>query len=215
MQAAVVHLQGSRVVSVVLRGTDTSTTVAESENATEAEHSSGDVHHVPLEEVANPSDPGPILPEGKELIWGAGSFIIFALLMRFFLFPKLKKGMDARYKHIRDGHESAEQLRTGARAEVAEYESQVAEIRAEAAQVVDAARQTVEGERQARLAEVNARLDQQRAAAVQEANDAREAAKGQIHAAVSEVAGHAGELATGQRPSTDVVDRVVTEVMAR
>ena len=213
MPAAVVHLQGSRVVSVVLRGTDTSTTVAESTD-TES-HSSGDVHHVPLSEVEDPSAPGPILPEMKELAWGAGAFIVFAVVLRYAIYPKLKKGMDARYRHIREGHESAEQLRTGARAEVTDYEGQVAAIRAEAATVVDAARQTVEGERQARLAEVNARLDQQRAAAVQEANDAREAAKGQIHAAVSDVAGWAGELATGQRPPADVVDRVVGEVMAR
>ena len=217
MQAAVIHLPGSRLVSVAIpRGSETTTTVAEDEGTTTAtEHHSGDVQHVPLESVADPGDPGPILPEMKELVWGAGSFIVFALLMRFLLFPKLKRGMDARYRHIREGHESAEQLRTGARAEVADYEAQVATIRAEAAQVVDAARQTVEGERQARLAEVNARLDQQRAAAVAEANEAREAARGQIHAAVSDVAGRAGELATGQRPATEVVDRVVGEVMAR
>ncbi len=218
MLSAVVHLQGSQVVSVVLpRSSDStpSTTAGEGESTTATEQHSGDVQHVPLSEVAEPSDPGPILPEMKELVWGAGSFIVFALLMRFFLYPKLKKGMDARYRHIREGHESAEQLRTGARAEVTDYEAQVAAIRAEAATVVDAARQTVEGERQARLAEVSARLDQQRAAALLEANDAREAAKGQIHAAVSDVAGWAGELATGQRPSADVVDRVVGEVMAR
>ena len=38
-------------------------------------------------------DPGPIIPELKELYWGAGAFIVFALLMRFVLFPKVKKGM--------------------------------------------------------------------------------------------------------------------------
>jgi F-type H+-transporting ATPase subunit b len=205
------------VVSVAIpRSSDTTTTVAAEDGTTsETEHHSGDVQHVPLSEVTDPSDPGPILPELKELVWGSSAFIVFALLMRFLLYPKLKQGMDARYKHIRDGHESAEQLRSGARAEVSDYEAQVAGIRAEAAKVVDAARQTVEGERQARLAEVNARLDQQRNAALQEANDAREAARGQIHAAVSDVAGRAGELATGQRPPADVVDRVVGEVMAR
>ena len=216
MQAAVVHLQGSRVVSVVLpRSTDTSTTVAEEEHRTPSPTPPATSTTCRCPRWPTRATPGPILPEMKELVWGAGAFIVFAVLMRFCLYPKLKKGMDARYRHIREGHESAEQLRTGARAEVADYEAQVAAIRAEAATVVDAARQTVEGERQARLAEVNARLDQQRAAAVQEANDAREAAKGQIHAAVSDVAGRAGELATGQRPPADVVDRVVGEVMAR
>jgi F-type H+-transporting ATPase subunit b len=161
------------------------------------------------------SKPGPIVPEMKELAWGAGAFIVFAVLMRYALFPKVKRGMDARYSGIRSSHEGADALRSSARAEVADYESQLVGIRTEAARTVDAARQTVERERQARLAEVNARLNEQRAAAVAEAEAARTAARSQIHAAVSDVAGRAGELATGQRPAADVVDRVVGEVMAR
>ena len=39
--------------------------------------------------------PSPIAPEKKELLWGAGAFIVLAILVRFFLFPRLKKGMDA------------------------------------------------------------------------------------------------------------------------
>ena len=48
-----------------------------------------------------------------------------------------------------------------------------------------------------------------------QAEAARAAARDQIHAAVSDVAGRAGELATGRKPSTAVVERVVNEVMAR
>jgi F-type H+-transporting ATPase subunit b len=217
---AVIHLQGSQLLSVALvRGTDTSTTVASEDSTTAttvAAEAAGDGEHTEnTVSAAEASKPGPIVPEAKELIWGAGSFIIFALLMRFALFPKLKKGMDARYASIREGHESADRQRTTARAEVADYEGQVAQIRAEAATVVDAARQTVEGERQSRLTEVNARLSEQRSAALAEADAAKQAARGQIHAAVSDVAGRAGELATGQRPAADVVDRVVGEVMVR
>ena len=161
------------------------------------------------------SKPGPIVPETKELIWGAGSFVVFALLMRFVLFPKVKRGMDARYNGIRNDHEQADANRAAAKAEVADYNTQVAAIRAEAARAVDAARHTVEAERQTRITALNARLNEQRATAVAEAEAARQAAKGQIHAAVSAVAGRAGQLATGQVPSADVVDRVVSEVMAR
>lgn len=166
-------------------------------------------------EGAVSKEPGPIVPEVKELIWGAGSFIVLAVLMRWVLFPKLKKGMDARYNSIRDAHDTADAARAGARAEVADYEAQLAAIKAEAAQVVEAARATLETERQAALAEVNARIAEQRAAALAQADAARDAARDQIHAAVSDVAGRAGELATGRRPSGDVVDRVVSEVMAR
>jgi len=195
VHSAVVHLQGS-TVHVVL-------TPAEGE-ATEGG----------VEEVVS-KDPGPIVPEMKELAWGAGSFVVFALLMRFVLFPKVKKGMDARYEGIRSSHESADAERAAARSEVAVYEAQLAGIKADAARVVDAARNTLESERQATLAEVNARLNEQRAAATAQAEAVRAAARDQIHAAVSDVAGRAGELATGRRPASDVVDRAVSEVMAR
>ena len=194
MHSAVVHLQGSTVHVLF--------SPAEGEGTEGAE-------------VALSKDPGPIVPEMKELAWGAGSFIVFALLMRFVLFPKVKKGMDARYEGIRSSHESADAERSAARAEVADYEAQLAGIKAEAARVVDAARVTLEAERQATLAEVNAGIAERRAAAVAQADAVRTAARDQIHAAVSDVAGRAGELATGRRPAADVVDRVVSEVMAR
>ncbi len=160
-------------------------------------------------------EPGPIVPEMKELAWGAGSFIVFALLMRFVLFPKVKKGMDARYNSIQSSHDSADAERSSARAEIADYEAQLAGIKAEATQVVDAARATLESERHAKLAEVNAGIAERKSAAAAQAEDVRAAARDQIHAAVSDVAGRAGELATGRRPAAAVVDQVVSEVMAR
>jgi F-type H+-transporting ATPase subunit b len=160
-------------------------------------------------------DLSPLAIETKELIWGGASFTVFALLMRFVLFPKVKKGMDARYSSIRTAHESADSERASARSEVADYEAQLAAIKAEAAREVDNAREVLEAERQAKLAEVNAVLSAQRAAATAEAQAERDAARDQIHAAVADVAGLAGELATGRRPSADVVTRVVSEVMAR
>ncbi len=38
----------------------------------------------------------PIAPEMKELVWGFGSFIVMFLILRYVLYPKLNKGMDAR-----------------------------------------------------------------------------------------------------------------------
>jgi F-type H+-transporting ATPase subunit b len=168
------------------------------------------------EEVPVPeSDLNPIAPEMKEVVWGFGSFLVLLVLMRLFLYPRLKRGTDARNDLIVDSHAQAEQMRQTARAEVADYEAQLAQVKAEAAARVEAARQTLETERQAKLAEVNARLSAARAAAAADADAAREAAKPQIHAAVSEVAAAAGQLATGRAPAPDVVDRVVSEVMSR
>lgn len=159
--------------------------------------------------------PGPIVPELKELAWGAGAFIVFALLMRFVLFPKLKQGMDARYASIRNDHESADAERAAARSEVSDYEAQLAAVKAEGAGKVDAARQQLEAERQEKLAVLNARLAEQRAAAQAETDAAKLAVRDQIQAAVGDVAGRAGELATGRRPDAGVVTRVVNEVMAK
>jgi F-type H+-transporting ATPase subunit b len=159
--------------------------------------------------------PGPIQPELNELYWGAGSFIVFALLMRFFLFPRLKKGMDARYAGIRSDHEQADAERAAARAEVADYEAQLTTVKAEAAAKVDAARQQLEAERQERIGVLNAQLAERRAVAQAETDAAKLAVRDQIQAAVVDVASRAGELATGRRPSDAIVNRVVGEVMAR
>jgi F-type H+-transporting ATPase subunit b len=157
--------------------------------------------------------PSPIMPEVKELAWGAGAFIVFALLMRFVLFPRLKRGMDARYDGIRTDLEGAEQLTASARTEVADYEAQLAAVRAEANARVDAARATLEAERQTRLAAVNAGINERRAAALADIDAARAAARSQIESAVTDVAARAGELATGKRPDAAVVSAAVRNVM--
>jgi F-type H+-transporting ATPase subunit b len=157
--------------------------------------------------------PSPIAPELKEFAWGAGSFIALALLMRFFLFPKLKAGMDARYAHIRGGHEQADTARAAAKAEVAQYESALATVKAEANERVDAARQTLEAERAARVGEVNAAIAAKREAAAAESRAAREAASADIAAAVASVTSRTVELSIGKAPDASLVDEAVNGVM--
>lgn len=215
MLNAVIHLHGSTwhgVATVPSTTPEADHTVSTTAEGSTTEHSTatGEAHAGVISK-----DPGPIVPEMKELAWGAGSFIVFAVLMRWVLFPKLKKSMEARYRGIQDDHAGAEATRNAARAEVADYEAQVTAIKAEAHGVVEAARNEVEAERQAQVSALNARLGEQRAAAAAEAEAARQAATSHIAAAVGDVAARAGELATGRRPSDDVVGRVVSEVMAR
>ena len=148
--------------------------------------------------------PSPIAPELKEVLWGGGSFVVFAVLMRYVLYPRLKKGMDARYASIRASHEGADATRAEAKAEVAGYEAQLAGVKAEAAAHIDAARQTLETERAAKLAAVGAEI----------ADAARQAVQSQIESAVGDVSGRAIELAVGKKPDAAVVSRVVLEVMS-
>lgn len=167
-----------------------------------------------LEEEVPEEDLNPIFPEVKEILWGFGPFVVFALLMRFVLYPALRKGMDARFALIRSGHEQAEQVTAAAEGDAADYQSQLAAARAEAAQRIDAARGTLEGERSTRLSEANARIAERRAAATAEVEAARAAAERDVAAAVRDVAAAAGRLATGRDPADSVVADAVSETMA-
>ena len=141
--------------------------------------------------------PNPILPVGKELAWTLGTFLLLLVLMRYFLYPRLKKGMDARYAHIRSQLDEAERTRAAAETEVAQYQAAVAQVRAEGGQRVDAARAQLDGERQTKLAEVNAQLTDERAGAAASAEAAKQAALAQVEGAVAEVAANAAERALG------------------
>ena len=168
------------------------------------------------EEAAGPeSDLNPIAPELKEVVWGFGAFVVLALAMRLFLFRKVRDGMTSRYGRIEGDLEQAEALTASARADVAEYDAQVATVRAEAQTRVDAARATLETERAERLAAANARIAEKRAAAAAEVDAAKQAARGQVESAVADVSARLGELATGRRPSDDIVRAAVTQAMGQ
>ena len=158
--------------------------------------------------------PSPLAIETKELAWGAGAFIVLALLMRFWLFPAVKKGMDARYAHIRTGHEQADAAKAAATGAVADYESALAGVKAEAAERVDAARRTLEAERSARLAEVNAAIAARREAAAAEAQAARDAVRADVVAAAADVTSRTLELSTGRAPDAATVRRAVEDAMS-
>lgn len=165
------------------------------------------------ETVAEDKGPSPIAPEIKELAWGAGAFIVLFVLMRVWLFPRLKNGMDARYGKIRGDHEAADATRAAANAEVAEYEAEIATVKAQAAGRLEAARGVLESERTAALAEVNGRIATRRSESNAASEAARAAAAEHVHAAVADVSSRAAELATGRKPQATAVSGIVTSLM--
>jgi F-type H+-transporting ATPase subunit b len=165
------------------------------------------------EKAAPESDLNPIAPEAKEFIWGFGSFLVLFLVMRYVLFPKLRKGMDARAEKIRQEREAAVAVTAAARADVAQYETQVAAIRQEAQLRVEAARTTLEAERSERLAAANAEIAQRRAAALADVDAARAAAQGDVETAVVDVVGHAARMVTGRSADPGLVQDAVRGVM--
>jgi len=196
---AVATQRGSSPIEVRIAG------VADDEESEE-----GEAHS----DVEPKDGPSPIAPELKELAWGAGAFVVFAVLMRLVLYPRMKQGMEARYASIRAGHEDADATRLAARTEVAEYQTQLAALRAEASARVDVARQTLEAERQERLAEVNARIAERRAAELARVDAEREAARAQIEDAVAGLVSNITELATGKQPDDAVVSGAVSSAMS-
>ena len=164
------------------------------------------------EETAD-EGPSPIAPEAKELLWGFGAFFVFFILMRIWLFPKVKKGMEARYGLIRGEHENADSIRAAAKRDVAEYQAALAEVRAEATARIDAARAQHEQVSAERLAEVNGQIAERRAAAAAEAEAAHAAARGQIEVAVADVASRAAHLTVGREPDSNTVRQAVAEAM--
>lgn len=166
------------------------------------------------EEATGPeNDLNPIAPELKEVVWGFGAFVVLALVMRLFLYRKVRDGMTARYDRIEGDRESAEESTTSARADVAEYEAQLAAVRADAQTRVEAARATLEAERTEQIAAANARIADKRGVAAAEVDAAKLAARGQVESAVVDVSTRLSELAAGRRPSDDVVQRAVGDAM--
>ncbi len=163
--------------------------------------------------VAEDKGPSPIAPELKELAWGAGAFIVLFAVMRIWLFPRLKKGMDARYGKIRGDHEAADSTRAAAKAEVAEYEAEIASVKAQAAGRLEAARGVLETERTAALAEVNGRIAVRRSESNAASEAARAAAAEHVQAAVADVSSRAAELATGRKPQAAAVSGIVAALM--
>jgi F-type H+-transporting ATPase subunit b len=156
--------------------------------------------------------PSPITVEGKELLWSGGAFLVFLALMRLFLVPRVKQGMEARYQRIRGELEEADDTRAEAQREVAEYQRELAGVRAEATTRIDAARRQLEAQRSERLAEVNARIAAKRADAMAEAEAVRTAARATIEEAVASVASRAVELSIGKRPDPEVVRRAIADM---
>jgi F-type H+-transporting ATPase subunit b len=160
-----------------------------------------------------PEAPNPILPVGNELWWGLGSFLVLLVLMRVWLFPKVKNGMVARNAKIRGDLDEAERVHEEAAEDVAAYEAALAEARAEAARILEVARHDVDADRTAKVSAANARIAEQRAVATAELDAARVAALGQVEDIVVEVASAAAERILGKAVDRNTARPIVGEVV--
>lgn len=155
-------------------------------------------------------DLNPIALELKELVWGFGAFAVFALVLRYAIWPKLNGSIQSRTERIAADHAAAAATTSAAQGDVADYEAARAAARAEGQAIVDEARAQLDTERTERLAEVNRGIAERRAAAVAEVEAAQEAARAEVEAAVLSVTATVTRLAIGREPDPDVLRNVVT-----
>ncbi len=163
--------------------------------------------------TATKEAPNPILPVPKEMAWGLGSFLLLVVLMRVWLFPKLKKGTDARYAKTRGDLDEAERIREEAAIDVARYQAAIAESNAEAARLLEIARQEIDADRGAKVTAANARIAELRAAAAAEIEAARRSALASTEPIVLEVSVSAASRVLGVPVDRDTVRPVVTEIV--
>lgn len=88
--------------------------------------------------------PNPLLPEPVEMIVGGITFAVVFLILARFAFPALGKMLEARTAKIRGDLEKAEEARTSAERELAEYRAQLAGAREEADRIIEEARRTAD-----------------------------------------------------------------------
>ncbi|WP_208027109.1 F0F1 ATP synthase subunit B [Rhabdothermincola sediminis] len=134
------------------------------------------------EELANP-----ILPVGNELFWGAVTFAVLWILMKFVLLPPVLRGMERREEKARADLAAAEQAREAAAAKLAEYQASLASAKAEAVRILEDARAQAEAKRKAVMAEAEADAAAVRAQAAQEVAAAKAAARAELRESLADI----------------------------
>lgn len=138
-------------------------------------------------EEVNVKAKNPILPEGKEILWGAICFAIVFGLLAWKAWPAIKAGLQARQDRIREDLEKAEQARVEAETSLEDYRGQLAEARNEASQIIEEARAQAESVREERLAVVETEIADLRARAADDIRLATERAMSDLQGKVAEL----------------------------
>ena len=146
--------------------------------------------------------PSPLLPAKNEVIWGTAAFLVLLVAMWKFGVPAVKNMEKAREDRIRNDLEGAEQARTEAEAEKAQYLTQIAGAREEAGRIIEEARQSAEQVRRDLIARAET-----------EANEVRERAQADIETqrlrALAELRTQVADL------SIDLAERIVERNLDR
>jgi F-type H+-transporting ATPase subunit b len=104
------------------------------------------MHHALLLAAENdePSGLELILPDPVELLWGAISFTLVALVLIKVAWPRIREAVERREREIHGSLEEAEAAKAEAQQRKEEYEKQIADARGEANRIIEDARRQAE-----------------------------------------------------------------------
>jgi F-type H+-transporting ATPase subunit b len=131
--------------------------------------------------------PSLILPASNEIIWGGLAFVVLLLVMWKYALPPVRNMMKQREDRIRDDLERAEQARTEAEGELANYRRQVADARNEAARIIEEARQSADEVKRQIQSQAEADAGEIRARAQEDIRLATDRAQADLQGRVAEL----------------------------
>jgi F-type H+-transporting ATPase subunit b len=129
----------------------------------------------------------PILPEGKEILWAAISFVLVFSLLAWKAWPAIRTALKARQDKIGEDLDKAEAARMEAESSLEDYKRQLAEARNDASRIIEEARLQAEGVRQERVAAVEGEIAELRARAAEDIRLATQRAMGDLQGRVAEL----------------------------
>ena len=151
-------------------------------------------------EVEEESDPpNPVLPEANEILWAAIFFVALWMLMKYTLYPKVKKTMDARAAKLNEDHDATDTAAAQLGSVQADYDRALASARADASGVIDEARARAEEYRSSVVGDVETEIAEMKAAAAADIEAARVAALDSLRPDVRTLAVGAASQVLGTR----------------
>ncbi|HWS47170.1 MAG TPA: F0F1 ATP synthase subunit B [Acidimicrobiia bacterium] len=160
--------------------------------------------------------PSPLKPENNEIIWGSLAFLVLLVAMWKWGVPAIKNMERAREDRIRNDLESAENARTEAESEKAQYVAQIADARNEAGRIIEEGRQSAEAVRRDLLARAEEEANEIRQRAQADIANQRNQALSQLRSEVAalsiDLAGRIVERNLDDDTNRQLVDSFIDQV---
>ncbi|MGI9595132.1 MAG: F0F1 ATP synthase subunit B [Acidimicrobiales bacterium] len=153
--------------------------------------------------------PNPILPVPNELFWGAISFAVLYLLIRYVLLPPVQRVRNDRAATIQADRDAADAARAQVASASSELDDQLADVRAEAATIIEEARAEAEAERQRLVARADREVSAMKEIAETEISREREEAMASLRPQVANLAVGAASKVMNRQISLDSVRPVI------